>query len=228
MTQVSEFDIEDVGDILKEVERSFNIKFADNELAHVATFGQLCDEVERKITLPDTGGCTTQQAFYKIREAIAKIVGIPKEQIKIDSKLELIFPKNSRRMRIKQIEELLDVKLQLLSPKGFIVALQIALLLSSFVLLYFNWRIGLILLAVFIVSIPLVSITAKEFRIINVGDLAQKMASKQYMKSRSNPLTVNRSEIVKMLELLFNKHFYLEEPIKRETVIVTRWSEESS
>ena len=51
-------DPEDIEDLLVKVETSFGISFAENELAHIKTFGELSDHVSDKIQLDKSDDCT--------------------------------------------------------------------------------------------------------------------------------------------------------------------------
>lgn len=72
--ELNNIDPENIEDLLVKVEKSFNIKFVGNELIALLTFGELCDHIVNKIKLDHSDNCTTQQAFYKLRNAISLIL----------------------------------------------------------------------------------------------------------------------------------------------------------
>lgn len=47
--ELKNIDPEDVGDVLRKVEKSFGFKFGDTELKDVKTFGELCDIITNKV-----------------------------------------------------------------------------------------------------------------------------------------------------------------------------------
>jgi hypothetical protein len=51
-------DTESIEDVLKIIEKSYNIKFETNELGYIRTFGELTDHIISKIKLPDNNDCT--------------------------------------------------------------------------------------------------------------------------------------------------------------------------
>ena len=53
----------DINDVLQKVQRSFGIKFNNDDLNNVATFGDLCNVIQSKIGLEHEDTCTTQHAF---------------------------------------------------------------------------------------------------------------------------------------------------------------------
>jgi acyl carrier protein len=69
--ELKNVDSEDLDDVLMKIEKSFHFKFETTELKDVKTFGHLCDIIINKIQGKNIDDCTTQQAFYKLRDAIA-------------------------------------------------------------------------------------------------------------------------------------------------------------
>ena len=113
--KLENIDIEDIEDLLGEVEKSFNIKFVGNELIGVKNFGELSDHIINKIQLENSDDCTSQQAFYKLRNVISKELEIDQKEITRQRKLEELFPKKVRRSNLKKLEQKLDFKLKILT-----------------------------------------------------------------------------------------------------------------
>lgn len=201
-------DPEDIDDLLVQVERSFNIKFADKELADVETFGELCDRITNKIELAHTDDCTTQQAFYKLRDAITSVLEM--EDISPETQLSTILPRESRIQKIKAIENKLGFKLHILEPKGFIILSLLAILLISFIILFIHWPTGLCGLIISIFGFRIANTTGRELAVQTVGQVAEKMQRENYVKSRRNPGTVNKKEIEKILTDWFSEEFELD------------------
>ena len=112
--ELRNIDPEDIEDLLLEVEASFDIKFTDNELAHVRTFGDIIDHIKSKIKLVNTDDCTTQQAFYKLRRAIFTTLQIDKDRLTPDTLLQELLPRKTRKTGIESIEQALGFKLSLI------------------------------------------------------------------------------------------------------------------
>ena len=112
--ELKDIDSEDTGDLLVKVETSFDIKFIDDELVHITTFGQLCDHIANKIHLDNSDDCTSQQAFYKLRDAISSTLQIDNKTISTDFLLSDLLPRQSRRARTKKFEKNLGFKLNIL------------------------------------------------------------------------------------------------------------------
>ena len=202
--ELKNIDPEDIEDLLVKVEDSFDIKFADNELAHVKTFGEMCDHIKNKIQLDHTDDCTTQQAFYKLRSSLISALQVDKEQITPDSLLADLLPRQIRKSKTKQIEQCLGFRLSLLRPPHYVTGFLVLLLLSSLVGLAFAWQFALAGLGLSIGGLWLTTKTGNELDLKTVGQLAEKMTRENYIKSRRNPKTYNDNEIEKVLTDLFS------------------------
>ncbi len=98
-------DLADIEDLLISIETSFDIKFVGDELVHIMTFDQLCDHLANKIHLDNSADCTSQQAFYKLRDAITTTIKIDhKKTISTDSLLVDLLPRQNRRAQTKKLE----------------------------------------------------------------------------------------------------------------------------
>jgi len=197
--ELKNIDPEDIENLLVKVEDSFDIKFADNELAHVQTFGEMCDHIKDKIQLDQTDDCTTQQAFYKLRNAIVATSQLDSDELTTDTLLEDLLPRRIRRTRTKKIEHELGFKLSLLRPPHFVTGFLALLLLASFIGVFFIWQLGLAGLGLSIGGLWLTAKTGNELDLKTVGQLVEKMTRENYLKSRRNPRTYNENEIEKVL-----------------------------
>lgn len=201
--ELKDFDFEDISDILVKIEKSFGLALKSDTFKNARTFGDLCDIISSKIDLEPAEDCTTQQAFYKIRESIAYIQLLDKKTITPNSELEELFPRKGRRHKILQIRKETGLSLKILEPKGWISFLLFLGLLASLVELFFNWKYGLLSLGTTIIGFQLANWFGKEFRVKNLGEAATMVARENYIKSRRNPKTANRQEIVAKIKELF-------------------------
>src|SRR5215203_6471101 len=118
--ELKNIDSGDLDDVLKKVENSFGFQFGKTELKDVHTFGELCDIITSKVQGDDTNDCTTQQAFYKLSNAIAATLYIDKSSLTLTTRLKELFPRQQRRKQIKAVERHLDCQINLLRPKHWI------------------------------------------------------------------------------------------------------------
>lgn len=208
--KLKNIDPEDISDVIKKIEKSFGFRFGRDELADTKTFGDLCDIISSRINLELSDECTTQQVFYKVRQSIVNIQLVEKNVVTPDSNLEELFPKKGRKRNILKIEKELGFSLEILKPKDWITNTLLLILLASLVGLFINWKFGLIGLALSTIGFRMADYFGKEFAVKTVGEVADKMARENYIKSRRNPKTVNRQEIVKKIKDLFSHELDLE------------------
>jgi hypothetical protein len=205
--ELKDLDSEDIEDLLVKVETSFDIKFVGNELSHITTFGQLCDHIANKVQLDNSDDCTSQQAFYKLRDAVSSTLQIDNKTISTDFPLTDLLPRESRRSRTKKIEKYLGFQLNILRPPHWVTGTLIILLLTSIIGIFFNWQIGLLGLTISLLGTWLANKAGNELDLHTVGQVAEKMTRENYLKSRRNPKTFNKKEIEKILTEWFSNYF---------------------
>jgi acyl carrier protein len=201
---------EDIEELLFKVEKSFGIEFVNYELINIKTFGELCDHITNKIELESSEDCTTQQAFYKLREAISSSLQIENKAITTNLSLEKVLPKQNRRLLVRKIETTLGFKLNILKASDNVTGIFTMILILSIVELFIDWRIGIL---GFIFSVCCLRISNRfgtELKVKTIGDVVKKMTRENYLKSRRKQNTVNRKEIEKILTEWFSDEFDLE------------------
>jgi hypothetical protein len=219
--ELKNIDPDDISDLLIKVENSFNIKFNDTELTHISMFGELCDHIANKIQLDHADDCTSQQAFYKLRDAISLILQIDKKRISTNHSLADFLPRKNRRLRTQKLEEQLGFKLNILRPPHWVTGTLSIISLASFVGLFLNWQIGLFGLVFSIAGFWLTSKIGNELDLQTVGQVAEKMTRENYLKSRRNSNTFNKKEIEKVLTEWFSYDLCLDKSeLNRESKFI--------
>ena len=203
-------DPEEIEDVLVKVESSFDIKFENNELANSTTFGELCDHITSKIELENSDDCTSQQAFYKLRSAISSTLKLDGKIISLDTLLSDILPRKGRRLGIKQLENHLGFKLNILRPPHWAIASLLIIFLASLIGLYFNWQFGLLGLGFSISGFWVAHKIGNEFDVQTIRQVVEKMTRENYIKARRNASTFNKNEVEKALTDLFSADLDLE------------------
>lgn len=200
----------DIEDLLPKIERSFGIEFFEKELEHIVTFGEFCEYVENKIELKATNDCTSQQAFYKLRDALSEVLKKDKKEIYPSLLIEKIIPKNNRKKIIKQLEGKIDFELNLLVVPEWLLTFLFLILFSSIITLFFFFKFGVfgIIFTFLCYWISAKFVLIYEFK--TLGQIAEKMTRENYLKSRKNPKTFNRNEIRKVLTDIFSKELFIE------------------
>jgi hypothetical protein len=216
-------DPEELGDVLVMLEKSFDFKFKNNELAHVKTYGELCEAVLNKIGNTHVEGCTTQQSFYKLKDAILKVTDNEEELIRPSAPLQLIFPKANRRKQIKALQNELGFKFKILGAGSFAVILFLIAFLTSIVFLFIKTSYGLYGIASSIIAFWIADRFRRNFipEATTLKSLARKLTAEHYNKVRRKEGTFNRAEVEQQIEYLFTEYLLVEkEELKKETVVV--------
>ncbi|TGE04862.1 acyl carrier protein [Hymenobacter fodinae] len=195
--------------ILPQLEESFGISFQQADLAGVHTFGQLCAAVQAKLTRRLANDCTSQQAFYKARQAIKKYTAA--EHISPDTALVDIFPSGRQRRKVAaNIEQDLQMRLGILGMTSWQTNVGCLAVLVSLGCLFFNPLLALVGLMVAVVWVNLASQFGTSLSIHTMRDLAERMSTRHYQASRRIPQTVNPQEIPELMRQLFNKDYGIE------------------
>jgi len=208
--ELKNIDPDDISDLLVKVEKSFDIKFGDTELMHISTFGELCDHIANKIQLDNSDDCTSQQAFYKLRDTISSTLQIDNKSISTNFSLADLLPRQSRRSKINALEKQLGFKLNILRPPQWVTGTLVIILLASLVGLFFYWQIGLSGLVFSIAGFWSANKIGNELDLQTVGQVAEKMTRENYLKSRRNPKTFSKKEIEKVLTDWFSNDLDLD------------------
>ena len=177
LTHIDSFDVDDV---IHSIETSFNFKFEKEDLQEVKTFGDLCDCTTKRLNRIELNDCTSQQVFYKIRSAIHICQNESEVQITPTTRLEHVFPDEKRIKYVKDFEQHLGFKSNLLRPKFWISGTLTALTVVSFVFIFINWQIGLPLLTFSILIFVIAIKFAKQLKFTTVGELADNLSQEKY------------------------------------------------
>ena len=204
-------DPDDISDVLVKVQKSFGFKFGDAELKDVKTFGELCDIISSKVPADNLNDCTTQQAFYKLRNAISDTLNVDKADITTNTELRVLLPKQIRRNAIKDVDKKLGFRTNVLRPKYSVTGTLAIILLASFVGLFISWQIGLIGLTLSIVGLTVATKFGNELDMKTFGQLSEKISRENYLNARRSTGPANKSEIVKKVKELFIADLELEE-----------------
>ncbi len=213
-------DAEDWNDVLRKVEVSYAIKFHDQELANVRTLGELLDAIGAKITGREASDCTTQQAFYRIRVALATSLNVDAASITPGTRLEDLFPRKGRRRILADLGTTTGVRLSVFRVKNWITWSLIILLVVSLAAFFWNARAAMLGLGAFTVLTWIARATTKELAVGTIGELAERASQRAYKLMRRNYGTVNRTEVRAKLRSLFQDELGLDEHDLRDDILI--------
>ena len=192
---------DDLDDFIQKVGKSFNITFEPFELANVNTLHELRDHLVIKMKDKLTSGCTTQQAYYKLKSAINEVTGIT--AVTPQTLLADVIPLKNRRQTVNNIEKALGFRINILKPKSWIESTLAILVFASLITFFFNWKIALAGLLASVAGFYIANYFGKEFRMQTLREAAEQITFLNYSKVRSLKGTITEGEIEKVLLELF-------------------------
>jgi hypothetical protein len=197
--KLDNYEDEDIFDVVAKLEKSFSLKFEKDAFYHVKTFGNLCDVFENHIRYDDRDDCTTQQAFYQVRNAIAATQHLYGAEINLDTRLVDVFPRHNRRQKVSQFIGFLEADINILTYPEWLALTFLAGILFSLVAFFFDWKIALAGIVFFISALKIADKLGKDFNVRTVRELAERLSTENYIEVRRNKGTVNRLEIRRII-----------------------------
>lgn len=200
ITKLDNYEDDDIFGVVVKLEKSFGLKFEKDAFYNVQTFGDMCDIFTNYIQGDNLDACTTQQAFYKVRDAIATTQLMDAKSITLDAKLEDIFPRDNRRKRIKELQKELNIPLKILDIKSWLGWIIFIGIVASLITFFFKWQYAITGL-LFFAAIGWTSykFLAKEFKLTTVRQLTEKLARENYVDVRRRKGTINRLEVLRII-----------------------------
>ena len=204
------YEIENIEDCISEIEKMYNFKFENNELESVKKFEEFCDLIIEKIDLRNVESCTSQQAFYRLRNSLTETKLIEKENLNIETELKKIFPRKNRKQLIEKVENELKMKLDIIKAPDFITTSLLIIGIVSVVLLFFYWKISLVGISISVLGFYLCKWFGNELKVKSVKELVEKITSENYLEVRSEKDTINKTELKKILTDWISENSFIE------------------
>lgn len=211
------YEIENLEDCIPSIEEMYKFKFEEGETQKVKNFDEFCDLIIAKIDFENVESCTTQQAFYKLRNSLIEEKIFEKEKIKLETKLKELFPRKNRIELVKRVENNIGFKLNILLPPKFIFYALVFLSIISLVFLFINLEFGISGIAISIFGFYLCSWFGKEIELETLKELVEKITLENYLEVRTQKNTVNKSE----LKNVITNWFVENAGIEKEKLITT-------
>jgi magnesium-transporting ATPase (P-type) len=213
-------DSDDLNDVLIKIEKSFGFEFEKEDLFDGMTYTQLVDCISNRITLEHSAGCTSQQAFYKLREALVTAGITEKENITPDALLEDIFGNKNRKQSISKIRKLLGFKFNPFTIPDFIAFSMAIVIIASLIGLFFTWKFWYAIAFATVVLYISGKLTTK-FNHNTIRELLNSLIEDNYSKLRRNPGTYNKHEVALIVKSLFINNLAIEdEELTPHSVII--------
>ncbi|MES2777820.1 MAG: hypothetical protein V4722_26810 [Bacteroidota bacterium] len=219
--KLNESDPEDIGNVLGLIDKSFALKLDNNAFDHARTYGDICDIVTASAALryeiEVDNKCTTQKAFYKIREAISNTQLVQQSLINPGTRLDQLFPRAGRRRGLKEVSKILNIKIDILSMKGGLFTILTIGFIASLITFFFNSQLAWEGLIFTTIACWVANKFNSELDMETVGDFTKKLVRENYMRFRTHQNTINKKEMLRIIDDLFiNKLLVSSEELYRD------------
>ncbi len=218
--KLDKYEIENIEDCIPSIENMYKFKFEDGETESVKNFDEFCNLIISKIELENVESCTSQQAFYKLRNSLVEEKVAVKDEIKLENKLEDLFPRKNRIELVKKVEKNIGFKLNILTPPAYVFYTLVLLSAVSFILLFIKFKYGILGGAISIFGFYSCAWFGKELKIKTLKDLVEKITSENYLEIRTQKNTVNKSELKKVITDWFAENACIEKEKLRTATFV--------
>ena len=223
----------DTVDFIMEVEQSFQVRFEDKELEKTITVGQFFDLLIEKLGDRFSEKCTSSMAFYRFRQILSDLYGIPRKKIRPSTKFEDIITDKDLRTEWKKIQKAFELEIpQLVRARWLdntIALLAAVTILGGFCSPLFGihwiWAViaalcgaGFTWLIVCITE-PLAKYLPKDCK--DVADLIRGALRLNHSKMSEQVQNWNKVDVWNsMIEILVNDYGVLREKINKEAKFV--------
>lgn len=171
----SDWDAEYICDRIEKLCQRFGFEVDWGDFAGARTFGDVCDIICVSVAWRYRDGGRLQQVFYRLRKAIAEVRGVDAGDIRPETRMEDIFPREGRRKDIRRLEAVLGCRLHLLEPKRWVSVSLVAAMCVSFFSILLWWQIGLAGFVMALFGFGIAVWFSLEFRIATVDEVAMEL-----------------------------------------------------
>ncbi len=196
--KLGQYEIEDLEFALSDFEKQYGIHFNQDELNSIKCVEQLTEAISNKFDYESSSDCTSQQAFYKLRNVLNKL-NTGNQNIKPDLELAELIPRKDRIQKVKEIETELGFELNVLQPKNWIFYSAIFLWIGVILLFFFHFFYALILAIFNYYFFGFIFKKGKEFKVSTVEELVNKIVMENYFRVRRTSNTINKIEFKKVV-----------------------------
>ena len=210
IAKLDDYEDEDIFDVVVKLEKSFGLKFNKGAFCHVKTFGNLCDVFENYIDYEHRGDCTKQQAFYRVRDAIASTLQISRDIIQLDTKLSDLFLTHDRRQKAKEFKRAVGTDIKILTYPGWLALTFVIGFLLSLGSFFYDWKIAVSGIVVFLAAIKIAEKLGKTLDFQTVRELTDKLAREHYIDVRRTKGTFNKQEVLQIIIDTFSNDLAIE------------------
>jgi acyl carrier protein len=112
----------DTVELVLAIEEEFGVPIDDNDAAELTTPGQVTDYLFARLDRA-RNTCSSQARFYRLRRALVATLGVRREEIRVDTRIDSLLPKDRRRAWDNLRRELLPNHIPRLERHPLLVAM---------------------------------------------------------------------------------------------------------
>lgn len=210
IAKLNDYEDEDIFDVVVKLEKSFGMKFNRDAFIHIKTFGDLCDVFENHTNYENRDDCTKQQAFYRVREAIASTQQMSRDNIQLATKLSDLFPSRDRPQKAKKFKRAVGIDIKILTYPSWLALTFALVFLLSLGALFYDWKIAVSGIVLFITAIKIAENLGNTLVISTVHELTEKLAREHYVDVRRTKGTYNKQELLQTIIDTFSNDLAIE------------------
>jgi hypothetical protein len=128
--------------------------------------------------------------------------GIAPESITTESDLNALFPADTRKEKMKEMETEMGIPLEILRPNNAVYGTFIFLFFTGIPLFSLGWFPAVLTMVVSGLVIYFLAKSANNFKMKTVGLLADHLAWKNYLKDKQHSLQFSKEDVVNQLQQL--------------------------
>ncbi|MEQ9304424.1 MAG: hypothetical protein RJQ14_10970 [Marinoscillum sp.] len=197
-------DSEDFVDLLGQIEESFQIHFALDEIKNNLSIEEITDLVVSKLGLNEGIECSSQIVFFRLRQLLSEELVLDKLKLTLDTKLDKLFPFRGRKSKWQRVFSSFEMDVPKLGPPMIIFLPAILSAIVSFFLIMIEfWEFGM---PIFLLSLLIIYICIKFGKSLpcsTVKDLVTLVVKYDYKKTRTKYGTYNDLELRNTIFKLF-------------------------
>lgn len=107
-----------VVELIMEIEDEFDIKIQDNDYSRCQTVGHLAELIQEMLRIPIHAFCTSPHVFCQLRKALMDQLDVPRDAVRLNSRLDDLIPRETRRIKWHALQERLGWHLPALVVYG--------------------------------------------------------------------------------------------------------------
>lgn len=206
INDIEDVEDQDIADVIQMWEQSLRIQFSYDELADVTSFRELTARILEKINLEESEVKTFDIIFDLIKGVLADIGIHDIGAITLSTSLDEIIPWKYRKKFEYELEIKLNSKLYMFGPSCVVLFFYLFTLLVSLIILFFQWKIGLITFVLSWMIISLASNFSRKFY-TDIEDLIESLIYDYYLSVRGDN-RVNYNELEILIKQSFDDLLY--------------------